>query len=473
MNEIRKLLDIEFNQDRFIRSAKDVIAESTKKEIKESSEKIKNIISKFSLFGEKEPPGVGAIYNLFMKIAPTGINKLKENFDNLGKIRRLAWSLSYSEAGMPPIVDSEYFMPALALINENFKLSMVPGLFNALLRNWMHPNAGWLQTIISEQLEPEDTRTNSIIRLKEKSQYYLCQEGAVNLCRHLTDNNLELNEIFSFLELPNLMVTYEYFSEVARAYTEIISEQLDFSEKIDGIFSFLEKHRSKDTHKKCVVKIINIVDSAGTNESDKMKIIKFSFQNIGDPAYEFNWNPWPGASYIEQEHLEKARKTLNRWLAEKFIYLFFERISVHPDRKDFWNNYIDHVSNFKIYMKKNQLNYFASYDDMDPKILSSKLGTLKSGGNTSAFVMEINNYSFVEFSETGGACYIYEDTNEYKPELSEQIVTLGQLKHGSNTQMAVSARSVFNDEGRIFHSGNWQSRLSAWISRYLDIWEKG
>ncbi|MCP4353524.1 MAG: hypothetical protein GY795_49370 [Desulfobacterales bacterium] len=473
MNEIRKLLDIEFNRDRFVKSGKDFIAESTKKEIKESSEKMTNIISRFSLFGEKEPPGVGEIYNLFMKIAPTGMDKLKENFDSPGKIRRLAWSLSYSEADMPSVVDSEYFMPALSLINENFKLSMIPGLFNALLKNWMHPNAGWLQTIISEQTETEDIRRNSVLRLKEKSQYYLCRGGAVNLCRDLADNNLELDEVFSFLELPSLMVTYEYFSELAEKYTETISEQPDFPEKIYSIFSFLEKHKSKNTNKKCVGKIISITDSSGSNESNKMKIIKFCFQNIGDPAYEFNWNPWPGASRAEQEELEKSRKILNRWLAEKFIYLFFERISVHPDRKDFWNNYIDHVSNFKIYMKKNQLNYFASYDDMDPKILNSKLGILKSGGNTSAFVMEIGNYSFVEFSETGGACYIYKDTNEFRPELSEQIVTLGRLKHESNTQMAVSSRSVFNDEGRIFHSGNWQARLSSWISRYLNIQASG
>lgn len=467
MGEIKKLLDIEFNKDRFAKTAKDFIAESTKKDIRESAGKIEEIVSRFSLFGEKEPPDVRGIYHLFMKSAPSGTDKIKEKFGNLSKIRKLAWSLSYSEPGRPSIVDSEYFMPALTLINENFRPSMLTSLFNALLRNWLHPNAGWLQLIISEQIETEGSKKNSILRLKEKSQYYLCQEGAVNLCNHLTENNLELDEAFVHLELPNLMITYEYFSEVAESYTGMLSGKPDFREKIDSILSFLEKHNSKDTHKKCVEKLVNITDSAGSDESDKMKIIKFCFQNIGDPAYEFNWHPWPGASQSDCENLENARKTLNRWLAEKFIYLFFERISVHPDRKDFWNNYIDHVSNFKIYMRKNQLNYFAGYDDIDPKILNTKLGILKNGGNTSAFVMEINNYSFVEFSETGGACYIYKETNEFKPELSEHVVTLGQLKHESNTQMAVSAQSVFNDQGRIFHSGNWQARFNAWINRYL------
>ena len=110
--------------------------------------------------------------------------------------------------------------------------------------------------------------------------------------------------------------------------------------------------------------------------------------------------------------------------------------------------------------------------DIEPAILNSKLGQLKGGGSTSSFVLEIKNYNFVEFSQTGGACYIYKGGNELKPDLSRKTITLSRLKHPDNRQMAVGTDGqycYFNEEGRVYHGGHWQTRFKAWMKEYLNI----
>jgi hypothetical protein len=167
-----------------------------------------------------------------------------------------------------------------------------------------------------------------------------------------------------------------------------------------------------------------------------------------------------------------ARKILNQWLANKFIYLFFDKIAMDQDRKEFWNKYINYVTNFKIYMNNTKLWSFKDNNqDIESAILDRKLGQLKGGGNTSSFVLEIKNYNFVEFSDTG-ACYIYKAGNYLKPDLNRKSITLSCLKHPANKQMAVKTDGqyyYFDEEGRVYHKGDWQTRFKAWVERYLDI----
>ncbi len=204
-----------------------------------------------------------------------------------------------------------------------------------------------------------------------------------------------------------------------------------------------------------------------------MKILNFCFQNIGDPSSDHYWYPWKGANEQDKENLNKARKVLNQWLANKFIYLFFDKIAMDQDRKEFWNRYIDYVTNFKIYMDNTRLwNFKYNNQDIEPAILNCKLGQLKGGGNTSSFVLEIKNYNFVEFSHTGGACYIYKAGSELKPDASSKTITLSQLKHLDNRKWAVRTDAQyyrFCEEGRVRHSKGWQDGFNAWMKKYLNI----
>ncbi|OQY60088.1 MAG: hypothetical protein B6245_03215 [Desulfobacteraceae bacterium 4572_88] len=472
MYEVKKLLNIEFDLNRLERLGKNLISESTKGEIRKSLRRLEDINARLSHVEMKEPPDVGDIYHLFMKHAPSGEKKLEQEFNSLRKIRKLAWSLSYLEKSGSGILNSEYAGIALKLIHKHFRPSMFPALLSALLKNWAISDTRQLRAVLSEQLAALRTEKSRFSKLKEKSDYYLSQDGIVSLCASLIGEQKALNEVSAYLGLPESAITYGYFSEVAETYIGILTRNKVVFEKIDEIFAFLEKHRSKDTHKKCLEKMIHQTEALESDESLKMKIIHFCFQNIGDPANESYWHPWIGANQTEQQNLKNARTILMRWLAKKFLYLFFERISVDADRKAFWNQYIDHVSNFRIYTDAYQQKH--NFRDMDLEILSSKVGLLEKSRGTNAFLMEIRGYLMIEFSETGGACYIYKAGNEFRPALSKSAMPLNALRHKSNRQMAAKSAGqhvLLQDEGRIFHSGNWQTRFSAWIKEYLNIHE--
>lgn len=472
MEIAKKLLNFNFDESMFSATFDSLLLNSTLREIKNAQTKVKKIELKFSPFKLKEPPDVGKIFRLFMNDAKKGYQFVENDFKDTRYVRKLAWSLSYRENG-ESIIQSEYYLQALKIIDDNFKISMFLPLFYALMKNWITADTEPLKKLISEKLQNTNTQNRNFKAIKSKAVYYLSPNGVIALCEELIKNNDQLDNVSDFLETPQSMAHYEYFGEAAETYTKLITRTSDFINKIDEILSFLKKHNSKDTHKKCVEKIVLKLDKIDVSESIRMKMLNFCFQYIGDPASDHNWSPWVNSNENDRQNLEGARKILNNWLAKKFIYLFFDKLSMDSDRRIFWNRYIDHVTNFKIYMDNAAAwSFKRNNQEIDPAILKHKLGILEYGGGTSSFVLVIKNYHFVEFSQTGGACYIYKSENENKPNLSWDRIRLSQLKNSNNRQMAVSLKSGYyyhRDEGRAFHKGNWQPKFEFWIQEYLGV----
>ncbi|MCD4744488.1 MAG: hypothetical protein K8R67_18650 [Desulfobacteraceae bacterium] len=473
MNTARSLLNFNFDASKFIKLYQNIIDDSTKLEINKDQKKIEKIIDKFSPFTPKIPPDVGEIYRLFMKSANEGKSAIERNFSSLRNVKKLVWSLSYKEGAEQSIVDSIFCPEALRVIDDHFKPSMMLAIFSALMKNWISSDTHLLKSFITSKLKKNNGQSKRLSAVKLKVQYYLDPAGIINLCQNIIADNKQPDNVFEYLEAPKSMIGFEYFSEFAETYTKLLTRQTDFLEKIDNIFSFLKDHNLKDTYKKCLEKVVLKVDSISNSDSIRMKILNFCFQHIGDPSSELYWRPWKNANEQDKKNLNKARRILNQWLANKFIYLFFDKIAMDQDRKEFWNRYIDYVTNFKIYMDNTRLYSFKyNNQDIEPAILNCKLGQLKGSGSISSFVLEIKNYNFVEFSHTGGACYIYKSGNELKPDLSREIIRLDRLKHPDNRQMAVGTNGqfyYFHKEGRVFHQGDWQTRFNAWMKRYLYI----
>ena len=471
MDTAKSLLNFNFDASIFIKLYQNIIDDSTKREINKKQKVTEKIIDRFSLFTPKIPPDVGEIYRLFMKSAKEDRSAIERNFGSVQNVRKLARSLSYKEE--KSIIKSIFCREALRIIYIHFRPNMISDIFSALMKNWISSDTHLLKSFIASKLKKNNSKSKYLVAIKSKAQYYLDPAGIINLCQNIIADNKQPDDVFEYLEVPKSMITFEYFSEFAETYTKLLTRQTDFLEKIDGIFSFLQDHNLKDTYKKCLEKVVLKVDSISNSDTIRMKILNFCFQNIGDPSSDHCWYPWEGANEQDKENLNKARKILNQWLANKFIYLFFDKIAMDQDRKEFWNRHIDYVSNFKIYMDNARLYSFKyNNQDIEPAILNCRLGQLRGGGNISSFVLEIKNYNFVEFSQTGGACYIYKTGNELKPDLSRKIITLSRLKHPDNRQMAVGTDGqyyYFHEEGRVYHGGDWQTRLKAWMERYLDI----
>jgi len=480
--DIKSILNITFDLDDFTNSAKIFITRDTKRKIKEAEQKLSEIQKQLADADTKEPQDVGEIYRLFMASAPAGMSTLKKSFDSISKIRKLARSLSYTENGENrniSIAQSDYLQPALEIVDQNFRPSMLLPIFIALMKNWLHPNSVYLRSYLKIRIK--ENYGKQVEQLRPKASFVTDPKGPEKLCRYVIDSGSSLDDAVKFFEYES-MITYEYFSEVAKIFTRMILSHPNFQVFLDDIIAFLKKHQLRDTKKKCLEKIINHIHRTAGSEDMQMQLVNFCFEEIGDPGNESAWYPWQGANENDRANLEKARKILLRWLAGKFLYIFFEQITFDTDRQDYWRKYLDYVIDFKIYSsysEKEKLRNKNRFSDVDPKVINSKIGILIDGGSTSAFVMKVKNnnivYTIVEFSQTGGACYLYKDINEIAPKLSKQRVRRSHLGHEENREMAVkvinSAANLFEfqDEGRVFHSEGWQKKLDAWINRYLRI----
>lgn len=475
METAKKLLKFNFDKRLFSATFDNLLLPSTPREIKNAQKKLKEIELKFLPFKLKEPPDVGKIFRLFMEDAKKGHKSLEKNFNNTSYVGKLAWSLSHEENDKS-IIQSEYYFQALKIIDDNFTIRMLLPLFYALMKNWISADTKPLKRLIFEKLQNINSKKRNFKAIKSKAIYYLPPNAIIALCEEIIKNDEQLENVINFLEIPQSMVHYEYFGEAAETYTTLIIRTPNFISKLDEILSFLKKHNSKDTHKKCIGKIVLKLNTTDASESIRMKILNFCFKYIGDPSSDHEWSPWEKSNENDRQNLENARKVLNNWLAKKFIYLFFEKLSMDSDRRFFWNRYIDHVTNFKIYMDNSAVWSFKRINqDIEPAILKHKLGILEYSGGTSSFVLVIKNYYFVEFSKTGNACYIYKSDNENKPDLNMGRVSLNQLKNPNNRQWAIRLSAGYYhyfDEGRVRHNGEkgeWQRKFKFWMKEHLGI----
>ncbi|MEA2104912.1 MAG: hypothetical protein U9P79_09785, partial [Candidatus Cloacimonadota bacterium] len=136
METVKKLLKFNFDESLFSATFDNLLLSSTLREIKNAQTKVKKVELKFSPFKLKEPPDVGKIFRLFMEGAKKGYQFVEKDFNDTRYVRKLAWSMSYQENG-ESIIQSEYYLQSLKIIDDNFKISMLLPLFYALMKNWI------------------------------------------------------------------------------------------------------------------------------------------------------------------------------------------------------------------------------------------------------------------------------------------------------------------------------------------------
>jgi len=425
-------------------------------------------------------PDVGEVYRKFLETVPKGEKQLRIEFNTKRKIRKLANSLTYVENNQISILESNYIDLALMLISESFSGIIFNSLFITVLEKWEHPNTQKLVAVINAKRQHFKKKSQIIETLNEKSKYFFNNSAHNNLFNDITSNNIQLLEICNFLKIHDSCIRYQYFSVFIELFTSLKIKANQIADDMNNIFKFLIKHDNKESNKKCLTKIINYAEGNNFSKDKKMDIINFCYKYIGDPSIDTYWLPWSYSTPKDKAQIKQARELINQWLAHKFIYLFFEKIAMDNDRKDFWMQYLKFISNFKIYMEDYEREmFFDRNSNIESSLLHSKIGILKKSGNVSAFILQIKDYHIVEFSKTGGACYIYHNSTNYLPKLSKRSYLLSELKHKSNRKLAIkvdessswyySSNFSTNLEGRVMHIGNWQSKFQYWIKNYLEI----
>ncbi len=393
------------------------------------------------------------VYRQFIT-TPTG--KLSSEFDSLRRIRQLAWTLTYSENELPRIVDTPSLQNALQLIENQFRTSMLLGIFNALLQAWDTPNAALLRAFLKKHLTDYTGSRKFVQKLKANIAWYCEENSSTNLAMYLIRSPNKLSNVWTFLELPDYMHSYTYFGAVATSYTTF-NNQIDI-EYVKDVIAFVKKHNNDKTSRIVLSKLIEKLGSEATADLRQL-VQSYVLQKWQDPRIA-------GADVRWRDVSDKARQIFTKWVTEEDIRFFFDVVAKACNdqkfayRKAFWLAYFEEITFCRPVLRKNAEYLFRH----DPQALQyyrdRQPATLKGGtSDQHAFIIQMGEYTFVEFS-TAGACYVYQNS-DLPFEVGDSEYRMDEL------------RSLSWAEHRVIHNGSekysWQDGFASWLEREIGI----
>ena len=450
MNSAKKLLQFEFDADAFAhRAPQSPIIPS------EQFTVLKKIIKDRdgTEYDMPDQENLRQIYRLFMS---TPLNRLSSEFDSLRRTRQLAWVLTYTENGLPRIVDTPKLRNALQLIEKRFRVSSVLGIFDALMKSWDAPNAEMLRAFLKKHLTDYTGSRKFVQKLKTNMPWYCEENSTIQLAAHLLRSRKKLSDVWTYLELPDYTHGYPYFGAVATAYTSL-NNQFDQAVVAD-VIEFIKKHNNDKTSR---IVLSKLIEHLGIDASEVLRqpVQSYALQEWQDPRIA-------GGDVRWREISDEARQIFTRWITKEDLRFFFDVVaracgdSKFEYRKAFWLAYLEHISFCRPVLRRDA-EYLFKYDKQALEYYRDRRpATLKGGTKDQhAFIIQMGDYTFIEFS-TAGACYVYHN--------ADLPFELGELEYRMD-----ELRSQLSAEHRVIHNGSekysWQSKFTSWLEYEIGI----
>jgi len=475
LSEIKEILGIDLDNNVIFKNPSNLITSPTLQTFNRSKRKLKEIENKSDSFSVPRNFDPGEIYDAFIEITTNRQTTLSSYFNTNTKIRKLCSSLDYWEGGRKSILKSDLFHEAIILISNQFRNSWFSILVYLLLKHWISippSNKKVLIQFLRTQIAYYKGKNALIVNVKDNLNYFIDDQAASSLASSILYNKWKLSELGSQLDLPTSYLQSEFFSEVAELVTDGICRQNvdDITSYLEDLNHFLEIHNNDLTIKKCYVKIIiHVSEGYGNEVIDNVK--SEAFRLIGDPAIESKWYPWNNEPETKTQ-ISKARDILNEWINREILELFFHKIIMDSDRKNFWLQYYKNANKLKIFGPPHMLNSL-KLDRRISKYIGKRFGKLLQASGQCALVMEIKDYVFVEFETTGTAFYAYKKSNPNCPDFESYRLWKTDLIKPRRMRILLrrSGYTMYDDksEGWLAHQSGWEYHLGRWINKYLGI----
>ena len=449
MKSAKKLLQFDFDAGEFARRAPKSTTIPLK--IRADLERIEREHNSMCNVPKKED--LREIYHLFFNAIRTG--RLSAEFDSLRRVRRLAWALTYSEDGLPRIVDTPNLRDALQLIEDQFRLSQLHGVFNALLQAWDAWGAGLLRAFVRRHLENYEGRQRFFQNLRANLAWYCEENGATQLAMSLLRDQVKLSEVWSHLNLPD-MRGYGYFGAVGQGYVEL-NRRLD-RESVGDVVTFVKMHGDDHTSRTIVS---GIIERLGIDASEDLRqpVQSYIFREWEDPRLA-------GGDVRWREVSDEAKRIFTKWITEEDLRFFFDVVAQACNdrkfayRKAFWLAYFEHISFCRPVLRRNVHNLLRNNPQALEYYRERQPARLTGGApDQHAFIIQMGDHTFVEFS-TAGACYVYDDASR-------------PFELGDSEYDMIQLRDQESAENRVIHNNSekysWQKELAWWIKRELGI----
>lgn len=450
MSSAKKLLEFNFFASQFAARAPKPLAVPT-----EQLATLEKIIETHD-GGDIALPTRESLREVYYQFITISERNFFSKFNSLRRTRQLVWALTYTENKLPRIVDTPKLQNALQLIEKNFRSTMLPGIFNALLQAWDTPNAASLQVFLKKHLTRYTGSRKSILKLKTNMAWYCEEDSPANLAMYLIRSPNRLSDVWTYLELPDYMHRYAYFGEVATAYTTF-SNQMSL-EHVKDVVRFIKKHDNDKTSRRVLSKLIEKlgVDAA---ESLRQPVQSYVLQDWQDPRIAAADVRWRDVS-------DKAREIFTQWITKEDLRFFFDVVAQACDdpkfayRKAFWLAYLEYITFCRPVLRGDAEHLFRNDPQAMQYYRDRRPAELKGGNsNQHAFIIQMTEFTFVEFS-TAGACYVYR--NAHLPfELGDAEYRMDEL------------RSKLKAIHRVIHYNSedyyWQDGFASWLEREVSI----
>jgi hypothetical protein len=225
-----------------------------------------------------------------------------------------------------------------------------------------------------------------------------------------------------------------------------LKQDYTFKSQIPSLIDFLEKHHGYrdeaiklilERYYKCTDKSANSLLRDYTIRPDIWKNPKLRNTGIASKWHHVNESVW---------------RMVFGWVTREHLRMFFEIISgrhgAMKDRFSFWSQYIEQITYTKLIFgsttqmqqrKNPEIKKLFDEEDGVYSLLNS------ANRDLDAFIIQINNHVFVEFSMNGNAAFIYENNN--------MPFSLNDRRMNDNTFGNGLKSSQHN---KIIHNGDWQ-----------------
>lgn len=464
MSDVYSILNINQGMLQDFRLLADRVADhQTEKVVNKNMSKLKQIEERMLVDKglEVAQQSIDEVISKVIRMAPSG-NTAGENW-TVRELRIVSYYL------MKLRDDSINYMYALELLNNNWKNMFFNGLAFYLLNSWhsIEPDFRTLTSQLLMRKLEEYSDSNRRYNLWKNRLNLFDSNGPTRMAAMLSAKRMNIEEAPTLLGFKESSIKQSYYSDVIIKY--IANNGITDRDSIEDIF---ELHNLDRTKKLVFAYLIEKEDQIGDGLR-RAQLCRFANTQLGDVTLATSWAPFAGATETDVQKLKKAMQLVNMWFAQQIIESFFEICVQDKERKNFWLKYVNNISAFKIIGSTATKRLLQSNSKIGSMFLRHYIETNSYSSQTSALVLFIKNKMIVEFSDTG-ALYVYNQTHPMVKNVTNArygLASTNDLKIPSMDGIVEKNYwgdySIYNEQGKLHHRGNWQIRLTAWMNHIL------
>lgn len=468
MQKTKDILNWYFSPTDFKYTAEHLFLDNTKNKISNSVLKMKELAIRLPE-GNKLPETklIDDIYNLFQDKYNQEYSVFNSLFSKRD-VRILVWTLDYQPRESSQIIlFTEQFKTAKRIISDKWKDSFIISLWHILLKNWNvlqnyeDQRISLTKLLNTKSGEYNRSRTD-IVNISANISLFIKHDSPKEYANRLLKRKILISEANSLINQKETVLVYEYYSKVVEEYVEIIERNKIEHDITLAIYQFLIKQNSKKSKLLICSYLINNAKFHKVTEIIKNQTVNM----VGDPVKKHLWK-YSNLTESQETNIEIARNKLNMLLNKDFIDVFFERLVQDDRRKRYWLKFIDKINDIKFVGNRANYRYLKNIESIS-KFVDSRYKTTSRNQSTCALIIYSKDFVFVEFTDTG-ALYIYKyqnfNVNLNAISAMEDLKTWSRYKYACKNS-DYSGYVDLNEEGRITHQGDWESRVNVWMKKY-------